>query len=154
LFSVAATGGVARQLTSHEGFEMFPRFSPDGKWIAYSSDESGTLEIYVQPFPATGVKKRISTEGGRQPRWRKDGKELFYVSGTTLMAVPINSGAEFAAGTPRAIFEERNLDYFGNVRAGYAVTPDGQRFLTLPVVDETGTTPISVMVNWTAGVTK
>jgi dipeptidyl aminopeptidase/acylaminoacyl peptidase len=134
--------------------EQNARFSPDGKWIAYCSDESGTQEIYVQPFPANGVKKRISIEGGRQPRWRRDGKELFYVSGTTLMAVPITPGAEFAAGTPRAIFEESKLDYFGNVRAGYAVTSDGQRFLTLPVVDETGTTPISVMVNWTAGVQK
>ena len=134
--------------------EQSARFSPDGKWIAYCSDESGTQEIYVQPFPATGVKKRISIEGGRQPRWRKDGKELFYVSGNTLMAMTINAGAEFEAGTPHAIFEENKLDYFGNVRAGYAVTSDGQRFLTLPVVDETGMTPISVMVNWTGIVKK
>jgi hypothetical protein len=67
------------------------------------------------------------------------------------MAVPINSGAEFQAGPPHAIFEEKILDYFGNVRAGYTVSADGQRFLSLPVVDETGSTPISVVVNWTSG---
>jgi Tol biopolymer transport system component len=137
-------------LLGSEFNEQNAHFSPDGKWIAYCSDESGTPAIYVQPFPATGAKIRISADGARQPRWRKDGKELFYVSGTTLMAVPINSGAEFQAGSPHAIFEEKILDYFGNVRAGYTVSADGQRFLSLPVVDETGSTPISVAVNWTS----
>ena len=133
--------------------EQNARFSPDGKWIAYSSDESGTPEIYVQPFPS-GVKKRISTGGGRLPRWRKDGKELFYISGTRMMAMSVNPAAEFEVTTPRVLFEESNLSYQTNNRAGYAVSGDGQRFLINSVVDETGSTPISVIVNWTVGMKK
>ena len=76
------------------------QFSPDGKWMAYASNESGQPQVYVQAIPASGAKWQISPAGGVQPRWRRDGKELFYISADQkLMAVPVKSGAGFEAGT-------------------------------------------------------
>ena len=135
--------------------EQHAHFSPDGKWIAYSSDESGTAEVYVQSFPASGGKKRISTNGGIEPRWRQDGKELYYVSGKKLMAAAVNSGVQFEANAPRALFDQGTTTLMGAAyRSSFAVTPDGQRFLIKAVVDETGSAPISVVTNWTTGLRK
>ena len=82
--------------------------SPDGRWLAYVSDESGRYEVYVQSFPGGGGKRQVSTGGGIGPRWRGDGKELFYhAPDGKLMAVPVKSGASFEAGAPVALFEFR-----------------------------------------------
>jgi serine/threonine protein kinase len=126
--------------------EQNGRFSPDGRWIAYSSDESGRLEVYVQPFPPSGGKWQISTAGGEEPDWRKDGKELFYLApDRSLMAVPVKWGATFEAEVPKALFQVQQ----SAGRYSYAVAGDGQRFLiTRPVAE---LTPITVVVNWTAG---
>src|SRR5262249_12095065 len=84
------------------------QFSPDGRWVAYTSTDSGRPEIYVQPFPASGGKWQISTAGGVTPRWRADGKELFYISlDRKLMAVDITAAAKFEAGIPRPLFTMR-----------------------------------------------
>src|SRR5262249_31302262 len=81
------------------------RFSPDGKWVAYASDESGTFEVYIQEFPGPGGKWQISTRGGFQPTWRADGRELYYIAADgQLMAVPITTAAGFAAGVPAPLF--------------------------------------------------
>jgi eukaryotic-like serine/threonine-protein kinase len=117
------------------------RFSPDGRWVAYTSDESGRNEIYVQPFPGPGPKMQISTEGGSNPEWRRDGQEVFYTNqdGPRLMAVPIAlNGAAVDVGTPVALF---------SIPPGpYAVAPDGQRIL-VAAPSEQGST-ITVVLNW------
>jgi len=120
--------------------EHYARFSPDARWIAYTSDESGTTEVYIQSFPAAGQKWRISVNGGDQPRWRGDGKELFYVApGSKVMAAELTakgSGQEVSA--PRFLFEAANWG---------GVTADGQRFLLSKPIEET-IPSIDVFLNW------
>jgi Tol biopolymer transport system component/tRNA A-37 threonylcarbamoyl transferase component Bud32 len=126
------------------------QFSPDGKWIAYTSDESGAPEVYVQTFPASEGKWRVSSGSGSQPKWRRDSRELFYIAADRkLMAVDVKLGATFDAGVPKALFDTRVLG-LTEFRNHYAPTSDGQRFLINSTLEETSTTPISVVVNWTA----
>ena len=130
--------------------EQQAQFSSDGKWIAYTSDESGAPEVYVQTFPASGGKWRISTSGGAEPKWRRDGKELFYIAADKkLMTVDTKLGPTFEAGVPKALFETR-VTVLTTFRNHYTVTGDGQRFLINSGLEETNFTPISVVVNWTA----
>ncbi|HEV8486662.1 MAG TPA: hypothetical protein VGV87_24160, partial [Blastocatellia bacterium] len=131
--------------------ERQAQFSPNGKWVAYASIESGRTEVYVRPFPAAAGKWQVSTGGGEQPRWRRDGRELFYLSADhKLIAVEVNTeGPTFEHHTPNALFVTRvgGIDTPGDY---YAVTADGQRFLLNNLVEEAGHTPITVVVNWTA----
>ncbi len=132
------------------------QFSPDGKWVAYASDETGSPEVYVQSFPATGAKRRISSSGGTQPRWRGDGKEIFYLgSDRRLMAAPVTAqGAHFEAAAPVALFQTQMASVDGElgpyVIFNYAVTADGQRFLLNEPVGDQKSQPISVVLNWAA----
>jgi dipeptidyl aminopeptidase/acylaminoacyl peptidase len=131
--------------------ERTPAFSPDGRWVAYMSNETGKSEIYVQPFPATGAKWTVSTGGGNTPRWRGDGKELFYLGpDDTLYAVPVTLGASFDAGQPKALFRRRT-EKSGIVRNRYVVTADGKRFLINGGEEDRGATPFSVVLNWPQG---
>jgi dipeptidyl aminopeptidase/acylaminoacyl peptidase len=124
-------------------------FSPDGKWIAYVSTESGKSDVYAVPFPGPGERIPISTAGGRDPRWRGDGKEIFYTAEDgKLMAVPIKAGTALEPGVPVALFETRTRNQGG---WRYDVTPDGQRFLVITKVQEQEALPMTVVVNWTAG---
>jgi Tol biopolymer transport system component len=130
--------------------EQWGKMSPDGRWLAYRSDESGRDEIYVQSFPVPGRKVMVSQGGGTLPRWRRDGKELYYVSADDkLMAVPVATGASFAAGTPVALFEVGSYSRRNN-RYGYDVGADGQRFLVLRPQEDASTRPLTVVQNWTA----
>ena len=129
------------------------QFSPDGNWVAYPSNESGQPEIYVQSFPAPGVRVQVSDSGGSVPRWRKDGKELFY-RGTDgrLMAATVRitgGGPEFS--TPVALF--RIEDYYGGRYYPYDVSADGQRILAL-MPDSSENAPMTVLINWQAGLKK
>ncbi len=124
--------------------EIAPRFSPDGRWLAYVSDESGRNEVYVQPYPGPGGKWQISTEGGTEPVWARNG-ELFYRNGYKMMAVGTNTKANFSADTPKVLFEGHYATY--NTMPAYDVTPDGQRFL-LAKTAEQGPQEISVVLNW------
>jgi Tol biopolymer transport system component len=125
-------------------------FSPDGKWIAYVSDESGTLEVYVRSFPAKGAKLLISTGGGRRPRFTKNGRELIYLAVDGQIMTSLINGATFEK--PSGLFKTpaMGLSRLEN-RPTYDMTADGQRFLISKLVDETPATPINVIVNWTAG---
>ena len=132
--------------------EQGGQLSSDGHWIAYQSDESSRAEIYIQPFPGAGSRSRVSTNGGSQARWRRDGKELFYVGlDGRLMSVPIqvSSTRALEAGAPVALFDPplggavQQADY----RHQYMVSPDGQRFLVATVKEEPNV-PITVILNW------
>jgi serine/threonine-protein kinase len=129
--------------------ERSPRFSPDGRWLVYVSNESGRYEIYVQPYPGPGGKWQISTEGGTEPAWNPNGRELFYRSGNKMMAVDIATQPGFAAGTPRMLFEGQ-YQPSPVVVANYDVSPDGQRFLMLKPSEQAQAAPtqINVVLNW------
>jgi Tol biopolymer transport system component len=129
--------------------EMAGAFSPDGHWLAYASDESGRFEIYVMKFPAEpGVKWQVSTAGGAEPRWRRDGRELFYVGPDgRVMAVSVATGADFEVGKPQAVFVASLKNAAG---ARYDVAPDGQRFLLNRPVGDESSPPITLVQNWTA----
>jgi serine/threonine protein kinase/Tol biopolymer transport system component len=129
--------------------EAVPRFSPDGHWLAYISNESGRYEIYVQPYPGPGGKWQISTDGGTEPAWNRNGRELFYRSGDKMMAVDISTQPGFAAGKPRMLFQGR-YEPAPFPTTNYDVSPDGQRFLMLKPVDqaEAAPTQINVVLNW------
>jgi serine/threonine-protein kinase len=129
--------------------EAAPEFSPDGRWLAYISDESGRFEIYVQPYPGPGGKWQISTEGGTEPAWNHNGRELFYRSGDKMMAVDIATQPGFAAGRPRVLFEGRYNPAQGTT-PNYDVSPDGQRFLMIKPSEagEVAPTQINVVLNW------
>jgi dipeptidyl aminopeptidase/acylaminoacyl peptidase len=124
--------------------ETGPVFSPDGRWLAYRSNESGRQEIYVQPFPATGAKWLISTEGGEEAVWARSG-ELFYRNGDKMMAVDITTDPTFTAGTPKLLFEGVYFSY--GPRAEYDVTPDGQKFLMIKTGDPQ-VSELNVVENW------
>ncbi|MDA2930287.1 hypothetical protein MYX84_10115 [Acidobacteria bacterium AH-259-O06] len=125
--------------------------SPDGRWIAYTSDESGRNEVYVQSFPEPAGKWQISTAGGSQARWRRDGKELFYTAGQRIMAVEVKTdSARFEVGFSKALFETRLREHFHRNR--FVVTADGRRFLVNRLVEEAASAPITVVLNWTAEV--
>ncbi len=124
--------------------EIGPRFSPDAHWMAYASDESGRYEVYVQPYPGPGGKWQVSTEGGTEPVWARNG-ELFYRNGEKVMVVQTMTSPTFSAGTPKLLFEGRYATY--QSLPDYDVTPDAQRFLFLNTGDESRA-EISVVVNW------
>jgi Tol biopolymer transport system component len=129
--------------------------SPDGRWIAYTSDESGTWEVYVQPFPPTGGKWQISTGGGAEPRWGRDRKELFFIGGNRkLMAAAVDTrGPGLEVGGPTPLFDMGILGPLAARTASqkyYAVTSDGQRFLVKSGIEETSSSPMTVILNWTS----
>ena len=134
--------------------EFQARFSPDARWIAYASNESGRDEVYVQPFPATGGKWQISIYGGRHPRWRGDGRELFYLTlDGRLMAVEVRADRTFEPGVSTALFEMPIGTTDTPNSADYAVTTDGQRFLIVAASDEESPTSremasLTVVLNW------
>ncbi len=130
--------------------ELAPVFSPDGRWLAYVSDESGRNEIYVRPFPNVDDGKwQISTDGGLELRWAANGREIFYrnESGDQMMVVDITTEPTFRAGTPRLLFEG---SYQGGAigSAFYDVTPDGQRFVMVQAQQLGTGAHINVVINW------
>src|SRR5262249_22305576 len=128
--------------------EKAPALSPDGRWIAYCSDEAGRDEIYVQPYPGPGGKIQVSTEGGAEPVWARSGRELFYRQGDKMMAVEVTTHPSFSASTPRVLFEGRfTRGHRGHTN--YDVSPDGSRFLMIQG-QESGASPIHVVLDWSA----
>jgi Tol biopolymer transport system component len=140
--------------------EVHGQLSPDSAWMAYASDETGQREVYVRPFPSGEGVWRISTVSGDQPRWRRDGKELFYAGADgRMMAVPIKAVADpkpsFELGAPVPLFESHIIDFPTTKGAfQYDVTGDGKRFLVVTKNIAAAVSPLTVVVNWNAGLKK
>jgi len=132
------------------------QFSPDGKWVAYASNETGKWEIYATSFPEPRGKWQVSAGGGEQPRWRGDGKELFYLSSDyRMMAAPVTFGANFDAGAPIALFQATPRQPVStNDQFAYDVSGDGQRFLIITQAKQAETVPMSVILKWSAKLNK
>ena len=147
---------IAKPLLQAKWTARNAQFSPDGRWMAYASNETGSWEIYVSPFPSANGKWQISSAGGHEPRWRRDGKELFYVSAEgKMMAVAVTAGASFAAGSPVALFQIHQRQPVSSTDVfSYDVSGDGQRFLVNTKVDEANAAPLSVLLNWVSEMEK
>jgi serine/threonine-protein kinase len=133
--------GEPREFVATEFDENFPRFSPDGRWVAYDSYETGQREVYVKPFPDPGASVRISTEGGARPVWAPSGRELFYRDGDKMMAVTVETEPEFSAARPRLLYE-------GRYQWNYDISPDGERFLMIREPETEPVTQLHVVFNW------
>jgi len=130
--------------------ERSPEASPDGRWFAYESDESGTSEVYVRPFPDINDGRwQISTDGGSEPLWSRDGRELFYRAGNAVMAVSIETEPRFAVSSPSVVFEGPYLAGVGVGGRAYDIAADGDRFLMIKPVDDSTAAPQFIIVeNW------
>jgi serine/threonine-protein kinase len=143
-----------RPFVSSRSTELYPEFSPDGRWIAYTSDETGRQEVYAQPYPGPGERRQLSNNGGTQPAWAHNGRELFYTEidarpqRMRMMSVPLVPGAQLRAGVPHALFDGPFRDQ-ANTR-GYDVTADGQRFLMVKPVQRppSPVTQLVLVQNW------
>ncbi len=133
----AATGDVSQAT-----------LSPDGRWLAYVSTESGRIEVYVQAFASGGGRSQVSNAGGAEPRWAPDGHALFYAQADTLMRVPIEPGAAFSPGKPEALFGGMTPPVTDSGQT-YAVAPKGERFLVLrPARENAGPPEVRLVLNW------
>jgi serine/threonine protein kinase len=132
--------------------ETHAQFSPDGKWIAYVSDQNGKADVYVQSFPIGGGVWQVSTAGGDQPQWRTDGKELFYLApDRNIMSVSVNTTNGMEFGRPEALFQANvPLTGLNDDRNSYVPTPDGQKFLVEQLTDSGNVQPWNVVINWNA----
>jgi serine/threonine protein kinase/Tol biopolymer transport system component len=131
--------------------ERFGRLSPDGRWLAYTSDESKRNEVYVRSFPTSGAKWPVSTNGGERSVWSRDGKELYFLSPDgAMMAAEVKSGSKFETGVPKSLFKVR---FARGIDSWFDVSTDG-RFLIPVQVEQTAKVPITVVVNWQAGLKK
>jgi serine/threonine protein kinase len=140
-------GGPPEILLGSEFDERYPHFSPDGRWFVYSSDEPGQTEIFARRFPMTEETWRISTSGGRQPSWSRDGKEIFFLDlDDRLMAAPVSAASTLSVGAPQTLF--RTTLRLDGVANQYAVSADGQRFLMAVPTRDVDREPFRVLLNW------
>ncbi|MGB9235885.1 MAG: protein kinase [Terriglobales bacterium] len=146
-------GGEPTRLLSGKANERNGQISPDGKWVAYASDESGNWEIYVTSFPGAAGKWQVSRGGGTEPRWRGDGKEIFYIAPSgVLTAVPVNGEGLFATGTPAPLFQIHGRAPISSTDVfTYDVAKDGKRFLVNRYVKPEHVPPLTVLLNTTKG---
>jgi eukaryotic-like serine/threonine-protein kinase len=121
-------------------------FSPDGKWLAYMSTESGKPEVYVEPIPATGARWQVSTNGGAQPHWRSYGRELLYLGADGLLMAVRLTGAGWEKSAPMPLFHLTIPDLVGS--GDFTVSPDGQRIVVNTFISDPVVPPIDVVVNW------
>jgi serine/threonine-protein kinase len=130
--------------------EQTPAFSPDGRWLAYTSDESGENEVYVTAYPGPGGKWQVSRGGGELALWRADGRELYYLGPDHVMAVPVETGDAFRNDTPVALFELPDIVRVDWIDQIYDAAPDGQRFLFLTSREDTapGTGSVTLLQGW------
>jgi serine/threonine protein kinase/Tol biopolymer transport system component len=135
-----------RAVVKTPGYDGGGQFSPDGRWMAYVSNESGQFEVYLRPYPGPDRKKQVSTQGGTHPKWNRNGKELFYRVGNKMMVVDVSPGPDLTLSQPRVLFEQRYA--FGSAQTipNYDVSPDGQRFVM--VKDDSASGRLNIVLNW------
>jgi len=152
IYGVRQGDTTATPLVSSAATNMFPALSPDERWLAYASDESGTMEIYVRPFPETSSAKwQVSTAGGSQPIWNKSGRQLYYINGKNeLVAADIRPGATFAVGEQRALFSFAPFLRLGPIPS-YDVTADDKRFVMLREGESAQESELIVAMHWLDG---
>jgi len=149
--ALSVAGARGKKLLLQGKFvEANPQISPDGKWMAYLSNETGDMEIYVRPFPDVNSGKwQVSTNGGQEPRWSPDGRELFYRSGEAMMRAVVETTPTFNAGVPEALFRDT---YHSSYGYNWDISPDGKRFLMLKGTNSASASPIlqriNIVVNW------
>jgi serine/threonine-protein kinase len=138
-----------RPFLNTQSNEAYPEFSPDGRWLAYSSGESGRREVYVRPFPGPGGKWQISREGGGSSLWTRNGKQLFYRWQDQVWTVNVQTGPAFSFGKPRLLFEQPGFGQGNPVRI-WDLSLDGQRFLMVKLDDRKPTlvTELILVQNW------
>jgi Tol biopolymer transport system component len=153
LVLVPAAGGAPVPLLNGKASETNGQISADGKWVTYASDESGTWEIYVTSFPGAAGKWQVSRGGGTEPRWRGDGKEIFYIAPSgVLMAVPVNSEGTFVTGTPAPLFQVHGRAPISSTDLfTYDVAKDGKRFLVNRYVKPEHVAPLTILLNTASG---
>jgi serine/threonine-protein kinase len=135
-----------RPVVNTSAYEGGPQFSPNGHWMAYASDESGQMQVYVRPFPGPDRRWQLSSQGGTQPLWNRNGSEIFYRMGNKMMVVDVSAGVDRLLSPARQLFDQRYV--FQNISAAnYDVSPDGQRFVMIK--DEAGSGRLNVVLNWT-----
>jgi serine/threonine protein kinase len=149
LVLLPTAGGEPTRVLTSKGSETNGQISPDGRWMAYASDESGNWEIYVTSFPDAAGKWQVSRGGGAEPRWRGDGKEIFYVAPSgMLMAVPVNGEATFATGTPASLFQIHGRAPISSTDIfTYDVAADGKKFLVNRYVKPEHVAPLTILLN-------
>lgn len=153
LMMAPVAGGKPVPLLTGTADETNGQFSPDGKWVAYASDESGNWEIYVTSFPNTAGKWQVSRGGGTEPRWRGDGKEIFYIAPSgMLMAVPVSGESIFATGAPAPLFQIQGRAPISSTDVfTYDVAKDGKRFLVNRYVKPEHVAPLTILLNAATG---
>ncbi len=156
IFALDLNGGhTVRPLIQTEFQDQGPELSPDGRWLAYQSAESGDIEVYVRPFPATDTGRwQISVGGGSQPLWSRDGRELFYLNARRqLTVITVQNGSGFSASTPRQLLDQAYVsDAVANSTRTYDVSSDGRRFLMIkasPSTTRARDPEVVVVLNWT-----
>jgi serine/threonine-protein kinase len=141
-------GRTSQHLFAAPAGESDGQFSPDGKWIAYQANVSSRQEVYVSPFPGPGPRRQVSTDGGIEPLWSRDGRELFFQKGAQLMAVTVTPGAEWSASQPHVVSEGRFLTA-SNGNTSWSINKDGTRFLRIQLVEpERAITHVDLVLNW------
>jgi Tol biopolymer transport system component len=144
-----ARSGRVRPFLNSQFNERYPEFSPDGRWIAYSSNESKRDEVYVRPFPGSGMKHQVSSEGGIQPLWARNGKQLFYRWQDQVWVVDVQTEGGFRTSKPRLLFERPGYSPSTPIRC-YDLSQDGQRFLMVKLEQRkpTPVTEMTLVQNW------
>ena len=135
-----------RAVLSTPAYDGGAQFSPDGRWIAYASDESGQMQVYLRPYPGPDQKMPLSTQGGTQPLWNRNGKELFYRHVNKMMVVSVTTSPTVVVSEPRQLFEQRYA-FLTSTIPNYDISADGLRFVM--VKDESGSGRLNVVLNWT-----
>src|SRR5882762_11937504 len=145
--------GTPRPLDDSKYAQGSPKFSPDGRWLGYCSNESGKAQVYVQAFPGPGPKIQVSNDGGTDPVWKRNGGELYYRNGDSMMAVPVSTAATFKAGRPQELWKgpyshgmSSSCGAPGATSSNYDVTADGNRFLMIKDEDRDRVTSKEIVV--------
>src|SRR5262249_50372528 len=148
IYTMSLAGDSAlKAFVKTPGYDGGAQFSPDGRWLAYASNESGQFEVYVQPYPGPDRKRPVSTKGGTHPKWNRNGKELFYRDGNKMMVVGVSTrDGEINLSTPRVLFDQRYLFGSAQTVANFDVSLDGQRFVM--VKDDSASGRLNIVLNW------